>query len=130
MTFDWTKHAQHSGEWVRFDNIGDKVVGHVVGVRAVTFPGDDEETVIIDMDTGGEASVSLKLGPKNLKRQLVELGPQVGDKLGVTFTGTERLPGKPQPLKLFDVQHRVGERPQPTEEEQWGSVEADLEAPF
>lgn len=124
MGFDWSKHAAKTGEWVKFDQIDDKVVGRIVSIREHTFPGDDEATVIVDLDTGEDETRSLSCAALNLRQQMADLNPQVGDKVGVKFVGTQKLPGRPQPMKLFDV--RVMERAKPPEPDQY----EDGEEPF
>jgi len=114
LSFDWSKHAKPNGQWVQFDNAGDKVVGTILNIREHTFDQDKGPVPIIDLDAGGEEHVSLSCAAINLRGQMAELNPQVGDKIGVKLTGTERLPGRPQPMKVFDV--RLLEKAVPKEE--------------
>lgn len=103
MSFDWSKHVKPNGQWVQFDNPGDKVVGTILNIREHTFDADKGPVPIVDLDAGGEEHVSLSCAAINLRGQMAELNPQVGDKIGVKLTGLERLPGRPQPMKVFDV---------------------------
>lgn len=103
MSFDWSKHSTPNGAWVQFTNEGDKVVGTILGIREHVFDADKGAVPIIDLDTGADEPVSLSCAAVNLRGQMAELAPQVGDKIGVKLVGHERLPGRPQPLKKFDV---------------------------
>ena len=103
MTFDWTKHKQANGQWVTFDNPDDKIIGTIVNIREHTFDADKGPVPVLDLDIGAEETVSLSCAAVNLRHLVAELEPQVGDRIGVKFTGTTRLPGRPQPMKNFDV---------------------------
>jgi hypothetical protein len=103
MSFDWSKHATPNGAWVKFDNEGDKVVGRILNIREHIFDSDKGPVPIIDLDTGEEEPVSLSCAAVNLRGLMAELAPQAGDRIGVKLIGHERLPGRPQPLKKFDV---------------------------
>lgn len=115
MTFDWGPHKGGSGEFVKFEQIGDTVEGDIVAIRTHTFDKDKGEVVLLDLDAGGPDTVTLAIDKVDLRIKVSEIEPQVGDKLGVRFTGTEKTPNGTK--KVFAVKHKAGTPPPPAS--QW-----------
>lgn len=109
--FDWGPHKGGSGEFVKFENTGDKVVGTIVAIRLHTFDEKKGPVPLIDLDTGAEDTLTLAVDKVDLRRQIGELEPQVGDKLGVEYVQNERTPSGTK--KVFKIQHRAAERKAP-----------------
>ncbi len=111
MSFDWSSHKGGSGVFVKWETVGDSFTGTVVGIREHTFDKEKGPVVLLDLTPrGGGDPVTMSLDKVDLRRKVAELEPQVSDELRVTFTGTEKLPNSPQPMKLFEVLHKAGER--------------------
>lgn len=121
------KDISSTGDYVRFETVGDGVEGTIVNLERHTFT--DDET--------GEKRVSPKLtiactdgtekiltaGQVRLRLKLVELRPDVGDYLKVTMTELEKR-GK-KTLKHFDVTHRPGNGTVPSAPAKASPVGAD-----
>ena len=110
MSFDWGKHAGGSGyAFVAFEQAGDNAAGEVVALREHTFKGQDKPTVLVDVfPNGAEEPVTITC-KVDLLHQFRDLDVQVGDRIRVTFTGTEPTESGGR-KKLFKVEHRKGER--------------------
>lgn len=112
MSFDWGKYKGGSGHpFVKFENVGDSFTGHVVNVREHLFPGNTDETALIDLVRSDGENFTLSCDKLDLKQKLADLEPWKGDKLRVTFTGTERTPNG-NTMKVFEVQHKKNDRPE------------------
>lgn len=111
MTFDWDPFKPgSSGGFVKFDAIGDEIVGRIVAIRTHTFKEDKGPVPLIDLEPidGGEGS-TLAVDKIDLRAKVAELEPQVGDLLAVKFVSKEQTPNGTK--KVFAVRHKVGERP-------------------
>lgn len=108
MGFDWSPFAGGSGEFVKFETVGDEVIGTITAIRTHTFDVAKGEVVLLDIDPkdGGD-SVTLSVDKVDLRFKIADLAPQVGDLLAVKFTGTERTPNGTK--KVFAVRHKAGE---------------------
>ena len=103
MTFDWNEYK--SNVW-RPTNIGDSITGTVVALDVRKGrSGDNVPIVIVEEADGDEREVWASAF--DLKSQLADAAPQVGDVLTITFTG-ERHTGQPSPMKLFTVDIAAG----------------------
>lgn len=89
-----------TGDYIRFEAVGDTVTGSIVAVRKHTF--DDGKVVPqIILDTAdGEKIVTA--GQVRLKAALAEKRPGVGDTLTITLSDVEKRAGG-KTLKHFDV---------------------------
>lgn len=107
MSADIWDEFQTTGDWITFDNVGDKVVGTVKAVRrGKDFNGNPCPELIIDVD--GEGEKTLTAGQVMLKSALAEKRPAAGDRIAITYSGVgDAKPGK-APAKLFDVAVKTG----------------------
>lgn len=128
MSFDWEPFKGGTGEFVKFEQIGDEIVGTIVAIRKHTFDKDKGEVVLLDIEpkAGGE-HVTLACDKVDLRIKLAEIGPQVGDLLAVKFVDTERTPNGTK--KVFAVKHKEGERPAEVDPFA-GSPQYDDQEPF
>lgn len=107
MSFDYSKYTQ-SGEYVKFENVGDQVVGTIKSIQeGRDFNGNPCPLLILEVDDEGTEK-TLTAGQVMLKAELAEKQPQVGDRVRITYSGTgEARPGK-APAKLFTVDVKKG----------------------
>ena len=90
------------GDYVRFENPGDNVVGDVLNVTMHTWDdGTSCPKLTIRTDDGND--VTLTAGQVRLASALREQKPEAGDRIKVVFTEVEKRPGG-KTLKKFDVQ--------------------------
>lgn len=84
---DWG--AMSSGDFVKFESIGDKVSGVITAVRPGTdFNGNPCPVLDLTLDDGSTRTLSC--GQANLKAQIVALKPQAGGTITVTFDHEEK----------------------------------------
>jgi hypothetical protein len=106
--FDWTPFQGGTGEFVKFENVGDEVVGTIVAVRKHTFDPAKGEVPLLDIEPrGGGEPVTLSVDKVDLRFKIADIGPQAGDLIAVKFVGTERTPNGTK--KVFAVKHKAGE---------------------
>lgn len=106
--FDWSPFKGGTGEFVKFEQVGDMVTGSIVGIRAHTFDADKGPVPLIDIEPrGGGDPVTLSVDKVDLRFKLAEIDPQIGDDLRVKFTGTQKVANGTK--KVFEVQHRRAE---------------------
>lgn len=107
MSADIWDEFQTTGDWITFNDVGDKVVGTVKAIRrGEDFNHKPCPELIIDVDNEGEKT--LTAGQVMLKSALAEKRPQVGDRIAIVYSGVgEAKPGK-APAKLFDVTTKTG----------------------
>lgn len=119
MTFDFGKYASN-GEYVKFEQVGDKIVGIVTDIReGRTFNGDPCPELILEDDDGAEHTVTA--GQVLLRIALAEKVPEVGDKIRIVFSGVgEAQPGKAAP-KEFTVDVKRNAQPVQAEQKSWGT---------
>lgn len=100
MSFDWNEYKS-TGDFVTFDNIGDKAVGEVLAVRrGQDFNGNPCPELVLSTEEGEK---TLTVGQKVLRARLADEAPQVGDRIAIVYSGVgEAKPGR-APAKLFDV---------------------------
>ena len=106
MVFDYSTYA-NSGEYVKFENVGDAVIGVIKVVReGRDFNGNPCPELILEDDEGEERTVTA--AQVLLKAALAEKAPQKGDRVRVTYSGVgDAKPGK-APAKLFTVDVKPG----------------------
>ena len=91
-----------AGNYVRFEQPGEKIAGTILAIRKHTFPdGKVAAELIIRKDDGEEVTVTA--GQVMLARKLAELRPAEGDRIGIAFTQVEKRDGG-KTLKHFEVQ--------------------------
>ncbi len=89
-----------SGDFIKFDNVGDTVTGTITAVRKHMFE-DGKVVPQIELDTA-DGPKTMTAGQVRLKALLAEKRPGVGDLLTVTLTGIEKRAGG-KTLKEFSV---------------------------
>ena len=104
--FNWgeEKIQPTSGEYVKFPNIGDKIVGTITDIRIQKFDGDDgvQYAPQIDLTLDDGTDAILTAGMWHLKKLLIDKEPQIGDMIRVIHTGKQ---GR---SKLFSLDVRKG----------------------
>jgi hypothetical protein len=123
LSFDYDRYAG-GGDYAKFDNVGDAVIGVVKTVReGQDFNKNPCPELVLEQDDGEEITVTA--GQVMLKAELAEKRPQVGDKVRITYSGVsnDARPGR-APAKLFTVEVKEG----PHEMKQ--PAVANTEAPF
>lgn len=94
------------GDFVKFENVGDNVVGEITGLTVHTWDdGSKCPKLFIRTDEGDEKV--LTASQVGLKIKLGELRPNEGDRIAITFTNVEKRPGG-KTLKHFDVKVKPG----------------------
>jgi hypothetical protein len=90
-----------AGDYVKFDEPGDAIVGEILAVAVHTFEdGKRAPKLVIRTDDGDERT--LTAGQMQLSAKLAEQRPEVGDRIAVTYIGSEKRAGG-KTLKKFDV---------------------------
>lgn len=99
--FPWDDY-KGGGDFVTFQNIGDSVSGEILSIRVgKDFNGNPCPELLLKTDDGAEKT--LTAGQKVLQSALAEERPEVGDRIGIIYSGVgDAKPGK-APAKLFDV---------------------------
>jgi hypothetical protein len=108
MAFDYDPYAGgSSGEFVKFENVGDNVIGIIKTVReGRDFNGNPCPELVLENDEGEERT--LTAAQVLLKAALAEKQPQAGDRVRITYSGVgDAKPGK-APAKLFTVDVKPG----------------------
>lgn len=110
MTFDYSKFTT-GGDYVKFENVGDQVVGIIKTVReGKDFNGNPCPLLTIEVNEQGDEK-TLTASQVRLKVALAEKAPQVGDKIRIVYSGVgEAQPGK-APAKEFTVEVKAGPHP-------------------
>ena len=108
MPFDYDKYATNGGAYMKFENVGDQIVGVIKEVReGRDFNGNPCPELVLEDDDGDERVVSA--GQVLLKAALAEKAPQKGNKVRITYSGIgDAKPGK-APAKLFTVDVKEGQ---------------------
>lgn len=109
----WDDPAMRAGgDFVKFENSGDKIAGVVEGVtRGQDMNGGPCPQLFIRDDSTGE-SRTLTASQAQLKTKLSEARPEEGDHVDITFVRSEKRDGG-KTLKHFDVKvTRAADRPQ------------------
>ena len=104
--FDWGKYT--SGDFVKFEYVGDQVVGIIMHVREGTdYNGNPCPLLILEVNAEGDEK-TLTASQVKLKVALAEKAPKVGDKIRVVYSGIgPAQPGK-APAKEFTVDVQAG----------------------
>lgn len=126
------KDVASTGDYVRFEAVGDGVEGVVTNLERHTFTDDEtgEKRVTPKLTiacTDGTERI-LTAGQVRLRLKLVELRPEVGDYLKVTMTELEKR-GK-KTLKHFDVVYRQGDGTTPAPAAKTAAAAGSDKPPF
>ena len=107
MPFDYSKYTSGTGAYVKFENVGDRVIGVVKEVReGRTFKGNPCPELVLEDESGEERIVTAS--QVMLRAALAERQPQPGDKVRIIYSGVgEAKPGQAPP-KLFSVDVKPG----------------------
>jgi len=106
--FNFDKYVSGS-DYVKFNEIGDQVVGIIKEIReAPDYNGNPCPELVLEVSEGGDEK-TLTASQALLKAALAEAAPQVGNKIRITYTGNSQ--GKPgrNPAKEFKVEVKPGE---------------------
>jgi len=95
----WSEFSQ-SGDFVKFDNVGDTVAGTITAVRRHMFE-DGKVVPQIELDTA-DGPKTLTAGQVRLKALFAEKRPNVGDYVTVTMTDIEKRQGG-KTIKSFSL---------------------------
>lgn len=101
--FDWAPFAVGSSDNWRFEKHGDNVVGTVRAIRGYDFGDGKGATPILSVESDEGVTKDVIAGNVNLRRQIAERNVQVGDRIAISYDSDERLPGRPQPMKVYTV---------------------------
>lgn len=94
-----------TGDYVRFDAVGDSVAGEIVAISVHTFEDGKRAPKLVIRTDDGERT--LTAGQMQLLAKLAEARPEVGDRIAIVHTGVERRSGG-KTLKQFDVTVKRG----------------------
>ena len=90
-----------SGQFVKWETVGDKVVGDVVALGiGLSLNGDKVPELTVREDGGNDVTVTAS--QSNLKAEILRLRPVVGDRISIVYAATEKREGG-KTLKKFDV---------------------------
>ena len=103
----------NSGDFYKFDNVGDKASGRITRIGKFKFEGDDRYVPQLQLtdDATGEA-MDLTAKQVQLKAKLTELRPNVGDHLAVAYTHDEKIADGRKTKKCFTVVVNASGQPQ------------------
>lgn len=96
--------APTGGNYAKWENVGDSVVGlvtHVDVSGATTVKGEPCPLVIVALDSGD--TVSISCSQAQLWAKMLDARPEVGDRLAVKLSGVDSRPNG-HTLKEFDVE--------------------------
>jgi len=79
------------GDFVKFPNVGDVVVGTITAIRKQRFDDGDQVSYApqLDLELPDGSEVTLTAGQWHLKKLLIEQRPDVGDRIKVVHTGKQ-----------------------------------------
>jgi len=101
MTDFWSDPEMFtSGDFIKFDQVGDTVTGTITGIRKHMFE-DGKVVPQIELDTA-DGPKTVTAGQVRLKAALAEKRPGVGDQLTITLSEIEKRQGG-KTLKHFTV---------------------------
>lgn len=113
-----------SGDYFKFEEPGDAVVGDVIGIGiGEDFNGNPAPQVVVRQDDGQDVTVTA--GQAQLKAKLMAARPKVGDRIKMEYTQKEQRAGG-KTLKHFDVVVKEGGAKAPVTEEAVQAAEDDF----
>lgn len=107
MTFDYSKYT--AGNFVKFENVGDQVVGIIKDIReGKDYAGNPCPEIILEVNAEGDEK-TVTAGQVRLKAALKETAPKVGDKVRIIYSGQtpNAQPGR-APAKEFTIDVQAG----------------------
>lgn len=107
MPLDYDKY-KNTGTWVKFDDIGDQVIGVVKEAReGRDYNNNPCPELVLEDEDGNERIVTA--GQTLLKAALAEKRPSEGDKVRIIYSGNsgDGKPGR-APAKQFTVDVKAG----------------------
>lgn len=112
MTDDiWEQFADEDDDkYQRWEKIGAEVEGVVVNVGVGSYLGGDAYPELTVRRADDKIKI-VSASQSNLKRQLIELRPKVGDRLRIVFRAEGAARQGFNPVKLFDVAVEPGPAP-------------------
>lgn len=122
----WDQYDTGSN-WVTFNNIGDEIVGTIKEIRVGSdYRRNPCPELILETDNGLR---TLTVGQTLLKARLIELAPEVGDRIKIVYTGNGEAKAGKNPPKQFQVGIKSGIKPagQLEVEKQLGATEEPFE---
>jgi hypothetical protein len=100
MAEQWEPVAGGNAPFWKAKEVGDSISGKIVGKRTAPAQNGFKEQEIIDLlNKDGTFSVGLTA---DLKSKVGKL--PLGTLVRIKYTGSQRIPGKPLPMKVYDVQ--------------------------
>ena len=99
----WDNPALSTGEYVKFVEVGDKIVGKIVARGMHTFPDGKECRKLTILEDGETEPRILTVGQVKLEAELKKLRPSVGDRIAIVFRELEKRDGG-KTMKHFDVE--------------------------
>lgn len=105
----WDDPSLSTGDYVKFENVGDEIVGTILDVSVHTWPEDGSKSPKLVIDTTDGERV-LTAGQVQLKVKLAEARPEAGDRIKIVHTSVEKRSGG-KTLKHFDVTVQRGTAP-------------------
>lgn len=103
----WDDIPRGGGTYMRWDRVGDKVVGTITARRVgADFNGNPCPEIDVTTDDGEEITVGG--GQANLKAQMLDLKPRVDDRISIEFSGEEKA--EKGMKKIFTVKVKAAER--------------------
>ena len=95
-----------NGNYAKWENVGDEITGDVVGKgKGTDLQGQEVPQIVVRLDD--EREVTVTASQAQLRAKLMEARPQVGDRIRIKYTNTEkRDAGKT--LKHFEVVVKTG----------------------
>ena len=106
MTHEWDDLPRPASNYQKFENVGDNLVGTITRIgKGTDMNGNPVPELDVTTADGDETTVSA--GQAMLKRLLLDALPKVGDRIAITFTGTEQQ-GRGT-MKVFEVAVKAGD---------------------
>ena len=97
-TFTAPGSGDYPDRQFKFDTIGVSIAGTITNIRRAEFDGRGVPELWLDTPDG---ETSVLCGQANLMTQLLDLRPNVGDRIAIVYTGQRKA--KLGMAKLFDV---------------------------
>lgn len=103
-----------NGNYAKWENPGDEVVGDVIGKGiGQDLSGNSVPELVVRLDD--ESEVTVTASQAQLRAKLLEARPDVGDRIKITYTKSEKRDGG-KTLKHFDLVVKTGAAKAPVEE--------------
>lgn len=110
MSSIWDDPALASGDYIKFETVGDKVAGTIQAIGLHTWDDGKVDPKLTILEDGETEPRVLTAGQARLKAELARLRPNVGDRIAIVFTSVEKRAGG-KTLKHFDVNVGPGRSP-------------------